>query len=389
MFQIRLLLLLTFCITQLPYFVTLHEEEPNFDYNGYVMYCPCMGRFGNQADQFIGALAFAKGLNRTLVLPPWVTYPSDAPYKSLQIPFDRWFKVKPIEEYTKVLTMEYFMENLATKIWPIEQRIGFCYSFREGRRCAMKDGNPFGPFWNHFNISFTSYDQHVGLLWDTISQENTKDGWVTRFPSQSFPVLAFQGAPGHFPSLQSHQYLQKFIHFSSYLENLAQDYIKNTMNNKRYVAIHLRNGIDFTRVCDDISKYTTLFASVQCTGYNNEHPLSHDMCNPSTKEILTQVKKYIKHTKAEALYIATDNNPMVETFKRELKKLKISVFDRQHTNEIDDPLIDVALLSNADYFIGNCVSTFSAFVRRHRESNSSPVAFFGIDYTVKRKHEEL
>lgn len=54
------------------YFLELHILS--WRYSNFFVF---VGRFGNQADQFLGSLVFAKGLNRTLVLPPWIVYPSN------------------------------------------------------------------------------------------------------------------------------------------------------------------------------------------------------------------------------------------------------------------------------------------------------------------------
>ena len=77
----------------------------------------------------MGALGFAHALNRTLVLPPWVEY-RYGETKSIQIPFIKYFKVDPLQSFTKVITMEEFMQTIAPIEWPPADRTVFCYAAR-------------------------------------------------------------------------------------------------------------------------------------------------------------------------------------------------------------------------------------------------------------------
>jgi peptide-O-fucosyltransferase len=143
------------------------------DTKGYIMFCPCMGRFGNQADHYLGVLGFAKGLDRTLVLPPWVEYRTGEP-KSMQVPFDAYFNVSVVAQFHRVVTMGDFMAELADEVWPQEKRISFCYSYRKGavaESCNAKEGNPFGPFWDTFDVGFSRSVSYGPLHYDVHNTE--------------------------------------------------------------------------------------------------------------------------------------------------------------------------------------------------------------------------
>lgn len=346
-------------------------------------------------------MSFAHALNRTLILPPWVEYRKGEP-KSIQVPFDEYFKVDSLKEFTKVITMENFMEHLAN-VWPREKRISFCYMERlkldgtSSGSCNAKEGNPFFSFWETFKIDFVGSEFFGPKLNYDVVHRGMDVLWNERYSSDQWPVIAFTGAPASFPVQAENLHLHKHLKWSNAIDKRANEFIARFLPKGAFIAIHLRNGIDWVRACEHVKDVKNLFASAQCLGYNNERgDLTVETCMPSQEMILRKLKRVIKRVKEaqksnqiKSIFVASDNNHLIEYLNEQLRRMKVQAFRLPENN----PHIDLAIMGRANYFIGNCVSSFSAFVKRERDARGFPSEFFGFPtekaQTKANRHSEL
>jgi peptide-O-fucosyltransferase len=323
-----------------------------------------MGRFGNQADHFLGSMAFAKQLNRTFVVPPWRTYKN--------VPYKEWFKLEKLADYHRVVSAEHFMLYVAPQIWPAEKRYGFCWlppsMITENTDCQMS----LNSFWPELGVQ--SFVKSIPFNFDF----QDFDRWNSEFPPAQYPVIAFKGAPAIYPVQSVNRDNQRYMVLSDEIDAQVTKFINETFGAEAFVGVHLRNGEDWRIACDYMTEMTTYMSSPQCMGDFNSKVIDKEICFPSTDTVLNdlevllvrKLKKRVRH-----VYIATDKNSMVTEIKARFKDV-LNLNLVHHDPWL--PLIDLAILSRSEFFVGNCISSFTSFVKRERDIKNRKSSFWGV-----------
>lgn len=357
---------------------------------GYIIYCPCMGRFGNQAEQLLGSLLFAKSLNRTLVLPPFIHYGYN--HTPELIPFENVIAIDPIKDYHNVVTLTDFMRHHATDLWPSGNRIFFCYSARniDAETCDALKGQPYEKFWSTFNIS-----EDGAIFYKPLSTSyHHIEGWKSKFPPTSHRILAFVGAPSSFPAYKDAIRLQRHIRISDDIKLRALDFKRTKgFDGKPFLSMHIRHGSDWKKACQLLKSSGGLnqfFSSAQCTGYDSisQTRLEYETCLPSYETISQKLNQSLDVFKAQEkceinhVHIATDHDDptMWKYLKEDFQDIEFIFSPRDHS--MMSTMLDIYLMTTADVLIGNCISSFSAFparIRSHQPGLDGMTFYFGFN----------
>jgi len=168
------------------------------------------------------------------------------------------------------------------------------------------------------------------------------------------------------------------MNWSETIMNEVRQHQQKLFNNQSYIGIHLRNDVDWERACANVESYQSrsYMASPQCLDLSSSSHtfVTRKICYPTDDEILRLLKNIVLRTRIHNIYVATDKRPMIKEIEEHLSAQRV------HVKHLDPwlPVIDVAMLVHADYFIGNCVSSFTSIVKRARDVQGLPSAFWGF-----------
>ena len=167
---------------------------------------------------------------------------------------------------------------------------------------------------------------------------------------------------------------------------MATEFIRTRLPPEPFIGVHLRNGVDWSRACQHVVNAPNLFASAQCLGYRNENGrASSELCLPPHEIIIRHLRRVVDQHKAKSIFVASDYDHMLDRIDKAFGSKGIRAFKLDQ----DNPHLDLAILARSHHFVGNCVSSFSAFVKRERDALGLPSSFWGYPSHVKPSHNEL
>lgn len=135
------------------------------------------------------------------------------------------------------------MSQLSRDHWPPSVRYGYCRAPLGDSGCGLKEGSPFGPFWDELGVDFVD-SIYTGLGYD-VHISAVADDWLNKFPANQHPVIALRGAPARFPVLPHNRHLHKLLKWSEPILSMATDYLESEMQGRAYIGLHLRIGSDW------------------------------------------------------------------------------------------------------------------------------------------------
>ena len=159
----------------------------------------------------------------------------------------------------------------------------------------------------------------------------------------------------------------------------ANEIIANLFKKEKFVGIHLRNGPDWENACNNVDEYHSYMASPQCLE-DIGRKVDRNLCFPTNDIILKDlenilVKKLNKTVKN--IYIATDKSSMISEINFHFKNL-IPNLNVVHHDPLS-PMIDLIILGKSEWFVGNCVSSFTSFVKRERDIQRLKSTFWSLE----------
>lgn len=292
--------------------------------------------------------------------------------------------------YVRVISMDTFLEQFGDTQWSPQRRRIYCFIRSDGgsyvprptKQCWI-GGNPHKTFWDAYGIDFSA-EQRFGV---PVYHNSHKE--ILRKALEQVRVLALRGANqiASFPAKPEHLPLQKYLQWKSRGENWVKKHlgIPDPSESPRVVAAHLRLGQNFLHACKGAIGKKQYFSSQQCELPGGS--ISAPVCDPSMDTVADTVMEAVLAIRADTVYIGADDmskaKPYVSAIETRLQDenfLSTKVLVTGSTAP-SDPLSDLQMFTEADIFIGNCVSSFSAFASRHRlHHDLGPTWFWSVPH---------